>query len=158
MSDVGQHLTYFSRRSLELASDKVDFSPLILIPSVLIQHNKMHSRVRPSSLLKQKRTLISAFKDMLAYTETVLRALLTRLNVSKAALMRIVHVTSSLFKRSIPTQNSQEEVANRIVLAIFEIVGDSFRMKVRPRAETLSAMISVRVCAPLVLLHELILA
>lgn len=43
--DVGQHLTYLARRISEWSPEATDPAPLLLIPALLIQHNKANSRV-----------------------------------------------------------------------------------------------------------------
>jgi len=49
---VGQQVTAMTRRALDLAGEGVpiDSAPLLLIPALLVQHNKANSRVRCSNV------------------------------------------------------------------------------------------------------------
>ncbi|KAJ7582678.1 hypothetical protein C8J56DRAFT_1167735 [Mycena floridula] len=122
MMFVGQHLTLFARRASEWPPEAADDpSALLVIPSLLIQHNKAQSR------------------EMLGYTETVLRVALNRLNVDAKSLSQLIHVTSTLY-RKVPS--SEPGVPQNIILqVVFEILGDALRLKARVLPTTLKAMI-----------------
>ncbi|EEB93212.1 hypothetical protein MPER_08164, partial [Moniliophthora perniciosa FA553] len=70
---VGQHLTLLARRTSEWTPEVINPAPLLHIAAILIQHNKPHCR------------------EMLLYTDTVLRVALNRLSVDEATLSRLVH-------------------------------------------------------------------
>ncbi|KAK1236541.1 hypothetical protein PQX77_000234 [Marasmius sp. AFHP31] len=109
---VGHHLTLLARRFPEWNTDTVDPAPLFNIASVLMQHNKAQSR------------------EMLVYTETILRATLIRLTIDVATVSRLVQVTSSLFRRS------EQEATNPIIMALFDISSDLLRKLSTPSATT----------------------
>ncbi|KAL0071388.1 hypothetical protein AAF712_001245 [Marasmius tenuissimus] len=109
---VGHHLTLLARRFPEWNTDTVNPAPLFNIASVLMQHNKAQSR------------------EMLVYTETILRATLIRLTIDVATVSRLVQVTSSLFRRS------GQEATNPIIMALFEISSDLLRKSSTPSATT----------------------
>ncbi|KAG7092480.1 hypothetical protein E1B28_008832 [Marasmius oreades] len=116
MMFVGQHLTLLARRISEWTPDFVSPGPLLNIAAILMQHNKAQSR------------------EMLSYTETVLRVALTRLTVDTPTLSRLVHVTSALYKRS------DQQGTNIIIMVLFEILSDGLRMKSRVLSETIGAL------------------
>ncbi|KAL0581716.1 hypothetical protein V5O48_000298 [Marasmius crinis-equi] len=116
MMFVGQHLTLLARRTSEWTPETVDPAPLLNIAAVLMQHNKAQSR------------------EMLMYTDTVLRATLTRLTVDAATVSRLVQVTSALYRRS------EQESTNVIILALFELLNDGLRMKTRAPSGTIGAL------------------
>ncbi|KAJ7285806.1 hypothetical protein C8J57DRAFT_1431486 [Mycena rebaudengoi] len=123
MTFVGQQLTPLTRRALECAADGValDPAPLLLIPALLIQHNKANSR------------------EMLICTDSALRGALHRLNVDSASLSRLLHVTTSLYRK---TQMDGGAVpTNPIILALFEMLGETLRLKTRTLPSTLRAII-----------------
>ncbi|KAJ6630829.1 hypothetical protein B0H10DRAFT_1938967 [Mycena sp. CBHHK59/15] len=120
---VGQQLTPLTRRALELAADDValETAPLMLIPAILIQHNKANSR------------------EMLLCTDTVLRGALHRLDVDMVTLSRLLHVTASLYRKTHPGDNGIP--TNPIILVIFEMLSETLRLKTRTLPSTLRAMI-----------------
>ncbi|KAJ3845083.1 hypothetical protein F5878DRAFT_655339 [Lentinula raphanica] len=120
MSFVGQSLTSITRRMSEWDPTLVNPAPLLLIASLLIQHNKAQSR------------------DFLPYTDTVLRATLTRMLVDRATLSRLVQVTATLFRKGpvIPG-----EVSNNFIHVIFEILNEGLRLKARTLPGTLNSML-----------------
>ncbi|KAF9264659.1 hypothetical protein L218DRAFT_195329 [Marasmius fiardii PR-910] len=116
MMFVGQHLTLLARRISEWTPDVVNPSPLLDIAAILMQHNKAQSR------------------EMLSYTETVLRVALTRLTVDAFSLSRLVQVTSALYRKS------DQHSTNIIIMVLFEILGDGLRMKSRVLSDTIGAL------------------
>ncbi|KAG7452502.1 uncharacterized protein BT62DRAFT_879722 [Guyanagaster necrorhizus] len=120
MSFVGQHLVHLARRSLEWASNAINPSPLLSIATILIQHNKSQSR------------------DMLTYTDAILRIALTRLAVDEASLSKLIQVTATLYRK---TQTTDSVPTNTIIAVILELLSDGLRMKVRVLPITLKAML-----------------
>ncbi|KAJ4487923.1 hypothetical protein J3R30DRAFT_3280032 [Lentinula aciculospora] len=120
MSFIGQSLTHLARRMSEWSPDLVNPAPLVLIISLLIQHNKTQSR------------------DFLSYTDTVLRAVLTRMLVDGATLSRLVQVTATLYRKG-PSVNG--EPSNNIILVIFEILNEGLRVKTRTHSGTVKSML-----------------
>ncbi|KAJ3801305.1 hypothetical protein GGU11DRAFT_741651 [Lentinula aff. detonsa] len=120
MSFVGQGLTYLARRMSEWDPTRIDPAPLLLIASLLIQHNKAQTR------------------DFLSYTDTVLRAALTRMLVDGATLSRLVQVTATLYRKG-PSVNG--EPSNNIILVIFEILNEGLRLKARTLTGTIHSML-----------------
>ncbi|KAK7019346.1 hypothetical protein R3P38DRAFT_2978554 [Favolaschia claudopus] len=123
MTFVGQHLTALTRRALDLAGEgaNIDPAPLLMIPSLLIQHNKANSR------------------DMLVCIDTILRGVVHRLNVDVSSLSRLIHVTASLYRKTHHGESGSS--ASPVVLAIFEMVADSLRLKTRTLPSTLRSML-----------------
>jgi len=74
--------------------------------------------------------------------ETLLRASLSRFDVSLATLQQIFTTTSTLFRR---TNSVNFEIPpNHLALAVVEIVGEELRGRERSTVSTLAAMIDVR--------------
>ncbi|KAF9075268.1 hypothetical protein BDP27DRAFT_1315801 [Rhodocollybia butyracea] len=120
MSFVGQQLTYLARRLSEWSPDVVNPAPLLFIAALLIQHNKAQSR------------------ELLSYTDTVLRAALNRMNVDSTALSRLVQVTATLYRKG-PSVSG--EPSNNVILVIFEILNEGLRLKARVLPGTVKAML-----------------
>ncbi|KAK0210802.1 hypothetical protein DFS33DRAFT_1251098 [Desarmillaria ectypa] len=120
MSFVGQHLVHLARRSSEWASNAINPSPLLSIATILIQHNKSQSR------------------DMLTYTDAILRITLTRLAVDEACLSKLIQVTATLYRK---TQLTDPVPPNAIIAVVLELLSDGLRMKVRVLPITLKAML-----------------
>ncbi|KAH7871820.1 uncharacterized protein C8R40DRAFT_1256268 [Lentinula edodes] len=120
MTFVGQSLTYLTRRISEWSPEVVNPAPLLLIAALLIQHNKAQSR------------------DFLSYTDTVLRAVLTRMLVDGATLSRLVQVTATLYRKG-PSVNG--EPSNNIIPVIFEILNEGLRVKARVLSGTINSML-----------------
>lgn len=122
---VGQQLTLLIRRALELAGEGVlvEPAPLLLIPAILIQHNKANSR------------------EMLACVDTILRGALHRLDVDTTTLSRLLHVTASLYRKSHPGDSGGP--TNPVILAIFEMLAETLRLKTRTLPATLRAMLEI---------------
>ncbi|KAF8831271.1 hypothetical protein HHX47_DHR1000685 [Lentinula edodes] len=122
MTFVGQSLTYLTRRISEWSPEVVNPAPLLLIAALLIQHNKAQSR------------------DFLSYTDTVLRAVLTRMLVDGATLSRLVQVTATLYRKG-PSVNG--EPSNNIIPVIFEILNEGLRVKARVLSGTINSMLEL---------------
>ncbi|KAJ7109404.1 hypothetical protein C8R44DRAFT_286771 [Mycena epipterygia] len=123
MTFVGQQLTALTRRALDLAGEgaSVEPAPLLLIPALIIQHNKANSR------------------ELLLCIDTILRGALPRLNVDVSSLSRLLHVTANLYRKTHPGDNGVP--TNPIILVIFEILADTLRLKTRTLPATLRAML-----------------
>ncbi|THU91128.1 hypothetical protein K435DRAFT_727522 [Dendrothele bispora CBS 962.96] len=121
MTFVGQQLTSLVRRTSEMGPNSVNPAPLLLIPAMLIQHNKAHCR------------------DLLISTDTVLRACLNRLAVDSASLSKLVQVTATLYRRSQPLDKIAP--TNIVIQIMFEILADGLRMKTRTLPVTLKALL-----------------
>ncbi|KAK7054868.1 hypothetical protein VNI00_003331 [Paramarasmius palmivorus] len=114
---VGHHLTLLARRISEWTPEAINPAPLLHIAAVLMQHNKAHCR------------------EMLQYTDTILRVALNRLSVDSATLSRLVHVTSTFYRK---TEN--ENATNPVLMVLFEILADGLRMKSRVLSSTIGAL------------------
>uniref|UniRef100_A0A0W0F9A2 Uncharacterized protein n=1 Tax=Moniliophthora roreri TaxID=221103 RepID=A0A0W0F9A2_MONRR len=114
---VGQHLTLLARRTSEWTPEVINPAPLLHIAAILVQHNKAHCR------------------EMLLYTDTVLRVALNRLSVDESTLSRLVHVTSALYRRT-----GNESTVNPVSTVLFEILSDGLRMKSRVLSTTIGAL------------------
>ncbi|PBK96908.1 hypothetical protein ARMGADRAFT_1010439 [Armillaria gallica] len=120
MSFVGQHLVHLARRCLDWAPNAINPSPLLSIATILIQHNKSQSR------------------DMLTYTDAILRMTLTRLAVDEECLSKLIQVTATLYRK---TQSTDSVPGNAIIAVVLELLSDGLRMKVRVLPITLKAML-----------------
>ncbi|KAJ7774577.1 hypothetical protein DFH07DRAFT_865871 [Mycena maculata] len=122
MMFVGQQLTALTRRALDLAGEgaAIDPAPLLLILAILIQHNKANSR------------------DLLVCTDTILRGVLHRLNVEVSSLSRLLHVTASMYRKTHPGESVP---SSPIILVIFDMLGETLRLKTRASSPTLRAML-----------------
>ncbi|KAF8077923.1 hypothetical protein FPV67DRAFT_1403007 [Lyophyllum atratum] len=121
MQFVGQQLTHLARRTSEWPPDSINPGPLLIICSILVHHNKSRSR------------------DMLSYIDTVMRVLLTRLNVNTDSLSRLLQVTNALHRK---TQGDESvPIANTVLLLLFEVLGDGLRSKARVLPSTLKSML-----------------
>ncbi|KAK0483676.1 hypothetical protein IW261DRAFT_1464504 [Armillaria novae-zelandiae] len=123
MSFVGQHLVHLARRSLDCldrAPNAINPSPLLSIATILIQHNKSQSR------------------DMLTYTDAILRMTLTRLAVDEECLSKLIQVTATLYRK---TQSTDSVPENAIIAVVLELLSDGLRMKIRVLPITLKSML-----------------
>lgn len=77
-------------------------------------------------------------KELLSYTDTVLRVALNRMLVDTATLSRLVQVTATLYRKGAPVNG---EPSNNIILVIFEILSDGLRLKARVASGTLNSML-----------------
>ncbi|KAE9396073.1 hypothetical protein BT96DRAFT_997116 [Gymnopus androsaceus JB14] len=109
-----------ARRTSEWSPEIINPTPLLLIAAMLIQHNKSQSR------------------EILTYTDTVLRVALNRMLVDTATLSRLVQVTATLYRKG-PTLSG--EPSNNVILVIFEILNDALRLKARVLSGTLKSML-----------------
>ncbi|KAK7020581.1 hypothetical protein R3P38DRAFT_3272569 [Favolaschia claudopus] len=121
--EVIHHQGYSGDLMTYLAGEgaNIDPAPLLMIPSLLIQHNKANSR------------------DMLVCIDTILRGVVHRLNVDVPSLSRLIHVTASLYRKTHHGESGSS--ASPVVLAIFEMVADSLRLKTRTLPSTLRSML-----------------
>ncbi|KAF7323012.1 hypothetical protein HMN09_00080900 [Mycena chlorophos] len=118
---AGQQLLSITRRVADLAGEGavVDPTALLLIPALLIQHNKANSR------------------ELVVCADTILRSILLRLNVESQCISRLLHVTASLQRRT-----HLGEMAP-IIATVFEITTDALRLKNRTPAGTVKALLEV---------------
>ena len=79
-------------------------------------------------------------KEILTYTDTVLRVALNRMLVDTPTLARLVQVTATLYRKG-ATVNG--EPSNNVILVIFEILNDALRLKARVLSGTLKSMLEV---------------
>ncbi|KAL0946866.1 hypothetical protein HGRIS_013032 [Hohenbuehelia grisea] len=119
---VGQHLTFLGRRACEWPADALDTSPLLLMAAKIMQFNKVYCR------------------ELLPYVDIMLRTVLTRLTVNTKSLVQLVHVSSSLFRKTQPELPGQAS-PNNVVQIIFEILGDGLRLKTRVHPASITAML-----------------
>lgn len=84
-------------------------------------------------------------KDLLGYTETLLRAALNRCNVSTESLVRLIQVTSLLYRRAAAAKpvGSDALPSNPIVHAMLEVIAESVRLKARTTPATLTSLFEV---------------
>ncbi|KAJ7219313.1 hypothetical protein GGX14DRAFT_435653 [Mycena pura] len=125
MAFVGQQLIVLTRRVLDVATDGTVIEPaaLLLIPAFLVQHNKANSR------------------ELLACTDTILRGCLHRLNVDVPSLSRLLHVTTSLYRKTHPEETGTP--TSPMISAIFEMLADTLRLKTRTSPATLKTMLEI---------------
>ncbi|KAJ7774854.1 hypothetical protein B0H16DRAFT_1508657 [Mycena metata] len=123
MTFVGQQVTALTRRALDLAGEgaPIDSAPLLLIPALLVQHNKANSR------------------EMLVCIDAMLRGVLLRLSVDVASLSRVIQVTTSLYRRTHPGESGNP--SSPIILIVFEMLADALRLKARTLPGTLRSML-----------------
>ncbi|KAF8894642.1 hypothetical protein BD779DRAFT_1502197 [Infundibulicybe gibba] len=119
----GQSLTQIARRASEPTIGISDASPLLGIPTILIQHNKAQSR------------------DMLPYVETIVRIVLQRLNIDTATLAHLLHATTNLYRKFQSRDHSSG--SNSLLFVLLEILGDGLRLKARISSQTLRATVEV---------------
>jgi hypothetical protein len=76
--------------------------------------------------------------------ETVLRVALLRFHVNTQSLSRILHVTSTLHRRTL-SQHGQggPDQTNTVAQVILEVLADGLRMKVRILPSTLNSILEV---------------
>ncbi|KAF7304918.1 hypothetical protein MKEN_01206100 [Mycena kentingensis (nom. inval.)] len=120
MNLAGQQLLAITRRTIDIGEGAaLDPTPLLLIPALLIQHNKTNSR------------------EVLVCSDTILRSLLLRMNVEASCISRLLHVIMSMQRK---THNGE---TSPIVATIFEILTDALRLKNRTPPGTVRALIEV---------------
>ncbi|KAF9815310.1 hypothetical protein IEO21_04673 [Rhodonia placenta] len=124
MQAVGLWLTSVARRTAEWPPDLFNPSPLFLLACTLVENNKAQSR------------------DLLGYTETLLRAALNCCNVSTESLVRLIQVTSLLYRRAAAAKpvGSDALPSNPIVHAMLEVIAESVRLKARTTPATLTSL------------------
>jgi len=79
---------------------------------------------------------------MLVCIDAMLRGVLLRLSVDVASLSRVIHVTTSLYRKTHPGEGGNS--SSPIILIIFEMLADALRLKARTLPGTLRAMLEVR--------------
>ncbi|TDL27495.1 hypothetical protein BD410DRAFT_782583 [Rickenella mellea] len=123
MSFVGRSLFNIMRNASETNTESFDPNPVFSIVSTLVQHNKAQSR------------------ELLGYTEQLLRMALVRFDVNVSSLKRLLHVTSTLYRRNLGGKNhtAKSVQPNNIILVMVEILSDSLRGKARTSMATLGA-------------------
>ncbi|KAI1795782.1 hypothetical protein LXA43DRAFT_1163651 [Ganoderma leucocontextum] len=133
MQFVGISLANLTRKTADLHHARFDPSPLLLLACTLIQHNKANSR------------------DLLLYLETLLRSSLLRCNVSVASLRRVLHVTTTLYRRAAAKAgqaNPENSLVNPITSAMYEIARDGLNGKARVTHATLTALVEALTLTP----------
>ncbi|KAI0703614.1 hypothetical protein BC835DRAFT_1483812 [Cytidiella melzeri] len=123
---VGSSLTSIAQRIVDVTTDIVNFSPLVMLCATLIQHNKAQSR------------------DFLPYVETLLRVVVTRAGVDAESVSRVLHIAGSLFRKIQPRE--QAFLSNHILVTFLQTVSEALCGKLRIAPSTLAA--SVQVCPP----------
>ncbi|EMD38403.1 hypothetical protein CERSUDRAFT_113558 [Gelatoporia subvermispora B] len=122
MQFVGLCLMNMIRRTADWPADAFDPCPLFNMASILVQHNKAQSR------------------ELLTFMETLLRASLIRFHVTSVALIRMIQVTSRLFRQRV-SATPAALAANPILFAILEILSEGLRGKTRVLPSTLAALL-----------------
>jgi hypothetical protein len=90
-------------------------------------------------------------QELLSSVETVLRVALTRFNVSTECLSRMLHVTSTLFRKSQSRPGTAGQTqTNTIAMVVFEILAEGLRREGRVTPSTISSMIEVTQTVPVV--------
>ncbi|KAI0780831.1 hypothetical protein BD413DRAFT_500442 [Trametes elegans] len=132
MQFVGLCLASLTRKTADLHFARFDPSPLLLLACTLIQHNKAHSR------------------DLLLYLETLLRSSLVRFNVSVVSLRRVLHVTTTLYRKAARAAgtNPDNALVNPLAAAMLEVIKDSLHFKARVTPATQSALIEALTATP----------
>ncbi|KAI0362213.1 hypothetical protein OH77DRAFT_1416438 [Trametes cingulata] len=132
MQFVGLCLASLTRKTADLHFARFDPSALLLLACTLIQHNKAHSR------------------DLLLYLETLLRSSLVRFNVSVVSLRRVLHVTTTLYRKAAKASGTNPEniLVNPIAAAMLEITKDSLHFKARVTPATQGALVEALTATP----------
>ncbi|KAG6900874.1 hypothetical protein C0993_009992 [Termitomyces sp. T159_Od127] len=121
MQFTGQQLIQFSRRAIEWNPENMNPDSILITCAVVVHHNKALGR------------------DILSSIDTILRALLSRLNVGTEGLSRLLQATSSLHKKT----SNDTGVTNVVLHSLLEILSDGLRLKARVLPSTLKSMIEV---------------
>jgi len=83
-------------------------------------------------------------QELLLHTETLLRAALVRFEVLPGTLNRLLHVTSTMYRRSKTLDvNGAEFPTNHIAMGVMDIISDFLKGKVRVLPLTVTAMLEV---------------
>ena len=127
-----------------IASERIldDFDPntVLNIMSMLVQYNKLHSRVSRKRV--QYTSLNNCAQEILEHIEALLRVVLTKFAVGSASLARLLQTTSIIYRRQGERENSRY-LGNAITLILIEICSDALRSKIRISPYTLKNMIEV---------------
>ena len=91
------------------------------------------------------RATLKFFQDLLTYLETLLRSSLIRFNVSVTSLRKVLHVTTTLYRRAAKASGANPDVqlVNPIAASMLEITKDALNIKARVNPATLVALIEV---------------
>lgn len=113
--------------------------------ATIVQHNKSQSVVRIFPFDWSLYALPQHTpKDLLLHTETLLRAALVRFDVGFETLNRLLHVTSTLYRRSKTLDlNGAETPTNLIATGILDVLSDALKGKVRVLPSTMTAILQV---------------
>lgn len=83
-------------------------------------------------------------QELLLHTETLLRAVLVRFEVHPGTLNRLLHVTSTMYRRSKTVDvNGAELPTNHIAMGVLDVISDVLKGKVRALPPTVTAMLEV---------------
>ena len=83
-------------------------------------------------------------QELLLHTETLLRAALARFDVRLDTLKRLLHVTSTIYRRSKTADlNGVEVSTNHIAMGVLDVLSESLKGKVRVLPSTMTAMLEV---------------
>ncbi|TFK89146.1 hypothetical protein K466DRAFT_545801 [Polyporus arcularius HHB13444] len=131
MQFVGSCLLNLARKTADLHHARFDPSPLLVLACTLIQHNKAHSR------------------DLLSQLDILLRSSLIRFNVSVASLRRVLHVTTTLYRKAAKVAgNNENALVNPLAAAMLELSRDGLNMKARVTPATLAALVEALTATP----------
>ncbi|KAK7693414.1 hypothetical protein QCA50_002982 [Cerrena zonata] len=123
MQFIGLFLTNIARRTADWST--FDPSPLLLMASTVIQHNKSQCR------------------ELLIPLETFIRSTFIRSNISVASIDKVLQVTTSLYRKSV--EPDQMLSKNQIALAIVELLYDGLVGKARITPVTLTSLMEALV-------------
>lgn len=144
-SAVGVALANIARRSSDWPIS-FDPAPMLLISATILQHNKIHSRVShlPTIVLNETTSKKYWYQELLSHVDAVLRAVLARFNVGTQCLSRVLHVTSTLFRKMQPrTATAGQLQHNAVAMTVFEILADGLRKEGRLTPSTVTCIIEV---------------
>lgn len=122
MSYVGQQLAQMARRTGYIPPSDIDPEPLLAMPTLLIQHNKAHSR------------------DMFLQADLIVRTLMLRLNVKASTLVRLLQVTGP-FHRKAATAAESTTPQSIILTSLLDVLGEGLKMKARVTPLTIKAIL-----------------
>ncbi|KAF5358295.1 hypothetical protein D9756_001552 [Leucocoprinus leucothites] len=125
MSLFGKQLASCAQRMSDGSGTSVDASPLFMIPAILLRHNKATS------------------KDLLLYLDTLVRIVLTRLQVDSKSLSQLLVTTVGLRRKNQPQDPTS--IVNTITPTVLEILSDGLRLKTRLQANTLQSILEALV-------------
>ncbi|KDQ60796.1 hypothetical protein JAAARDRAFT_173016 [Jaapia argillacea MUCL 33604] len=122
---VSHCISIITRRMAELP-ESFDPAPLLLLIVTLIEHNRAHSR------------------DLIRPLDNALRVALTRFHVTTSTLLRLLEVTSNLYRRAqAQSVTITSASSNLTVVTTLEVLSDGLRRRARVTSSTIASLLEV---------------